>query len=404
MRTKSKMKTKELKNINVLIFFNSFWTSYSGGDHFLIQIFKRIRYSLNKIYCFTNKKGMTHIKNNVEDTTFFISYGFFDKFHIMISYILRTIKAFSCIKLKNIDLIYSSSDFFPDVLPAFIYKKFYPKTIWHQCIHLIYTDYKKVPGNKLRKIIARLLQRFSFLFAMSADIIIVVNSHDKEYLIKKGFKREKIVVIMPGVDVDYLSNLKISESIASYDGSYLARLHSSKGIYDLVEIWKIVVKKIPNAKLAVIGGGDENIILDLNKEIIRAGLQNNIILLGFKKNEVALKIVKSSKLFIFPSYQESFAIVIAEAMACKVPVIAWNLEAYEEIYQDNIFKISTGSVNLFADKVIDLFLNPSILEQKAKIGYEFIRKYNWDNVAKNYTEVLIRSLKLKDFLYNEPQN
>ncbi len=388
------MRNKSISDINVLILFNSF-RNYSGGDHFLIQLFKRIRSKFDNVYCISSEKAKYFIDQNVKNVNFITTNKIFDKLNMMISYIFRTIQALACLKLNNIDLIYTSSDFFPDVLPAFIYKKFHHKTIWHQCIFHIYPSYKSRSGNKIKNFIAQHLQRFSFLFIKSADIIININQQVREELIGIGFDSEKIIINTPGIDVNYLSNIESDKNTHSFDATFLGRIHSTKGIYDLVKIWKIVVDRFPQARLVIIGEGNIQTVSELNRLIINSKLENNIFILGYMENNDAFKIIKKSNMFLFPSHEEGFGIAIAEAMACRVPVISWHLKVYDEVYQDNIFKIPIGDINLFARKVIDLFSDRGATEQMTNKGFDFIKKYDWDIVVKNYFEVVVKSLRIK---------
>ncbi len=385
------MKSKTMSNINVLILFNSF-RNYSGGDHFLIQLFKRVRSKFNNVYCISNEKGKAFIDRDIKNVNFITTRNIFDKFNIMISYIFRTIQALSCLKLNSINLIYVSSDFFPDVLPAFIYKKIYPKSIWHQYIFHIYPSHKNRPGRKVKNFIAQYLQKFSFLFIKSADVIININQQVRAELIGIGFNSEKIIINTPGIDVNYLSNIEFDKNTPSFNATFLGRINPTKGIYDLIKIWEIVVGKFPQARLAIIGAGNMQITSKLNRLIIDSELTNNISILGFIESDDAFKIIKKSNMFLFPSHEEGFGIAIAEAMALRVPVIGWHLGVYDEVYRDTIFKIPIGDINSFAKKVIDLLSDHDAIKQMTNKGFDFIKKYDWDNITENYLKVAVKSL------------
>ena len=150
---------------NILIFSNTTSNSkvMSGGTQMFIQIFKRIRKEFGRVYCYTNLNNRNFIEKEINNVNFLFSNSIFDRFNIFFGYILKTFSAFSCLKLRGIDIIYSSSDFFPDVIPSFLYKIFYKKTKWYQCVFHIYVDWKKRPGNKVVNFIAQYLQKFSLL-------------------------------------------------------------------------------------------------------------------------------------------------------------------------------------------------------------------------------------------------
>src|SRR3989339_903905 len=214
--------------------------------------------------------------------------------------------------------LYASSDLFWEVIPAYFFKIKKSDIEWVQVIHHIYPNWKKRPGNKITSFFGYYLQRFSFwLISKKADKIIVVNKIVKENLVQMGFSENKIFVSSNGVDTDYFEN--IEKVKLEYDGIFLGRLSHSKGINDLIDIWNNVCRELPRAKIAIIGGGSEETKNFLMKKIASCGLQKNMDLLGFLEDRKAYSILKSGKVFLFPSHEEGWGIAIAEAMALGVP-------------------------------------------------------------------------------------
>lgn len=378
---------------NIIIFLNAFWNNgkgTTGGDQMLKEIFSRIRQNFDEVYCYTSNDGMNFLNEKIMQVQYKNNWQLLTSKSVLISYIARTIFALKCLSQKNIQIIYSGSDFFPDVIPAFLYKLLYPKTKWVQSIFHIYPNWQTRPGNKIRNLVGEYLQKFSFLLIKRADIIININNEVKRELISKGFTETKILINTPGIDANYLTNIQCDDTTPKYQAVYLGRLNPSKGIFDLVKIWQLVVNEIPSARLAIIGNGDENINSQLLKLITKANLTRNINLLGYLERDEAFRIIKNSDVFVFPSHEEGFAIAIAEAIACETPVIAWDLTVYNEIFEDHIIKIKKTDIPVFAKSVAEIILNPNIYADRITNAKKFIKKYNWEKIAKRHLEILTK--------------
>jgi len=388
-----------MKN-NIIIFLNAFWNNgngTTGGDQMLKQIFKRNKNQFNKIYCYTSLDGQKFLQSEIDNAKYITEWTFLYNKNLLINYILRTFKALNSCMVNDINIIYGGSDFFPDVVPAFLYKIIHPKTKWVQCIFHIYPKWNKRQGNKFKNFVGEYSQKISFLLIKKADQIININSQVTKELIRQGFDKNKINLNTPGIDFNHLSSLEIDKTTAKYNATFLGRLHASKGIFDLVKTWQIVTESIPDAKLAIIGGSNEKIKSELISEIIKNNLQNNIDILGHLPDDLPFKLIKNSDVFIFPSHEEGFAIAIAEALACETPIVAWNLPSYKETYGDLTTQVEENNINEFAKATIEILSKskPSniakptkISKSKPKLDKEFINKYDWDTVSKINLEIL----------------
>lgn len=284
-------------------------------------------------------------------------------------------------------IVYASSDLFWEVIPAFFFKIRKKNIKWIQAIYHIYPDWRTRPGNKAINFFGFCLQRFSLrLIKNKADKIVLINSLAKDDLKKLGFSEKKMIVSSVGIDSEYFENIAKAES--AYDGVFLARLSHSKGIFDLIEIWKNVCGELPEAKLAIIGGGSEKTKNTLSKKIRSYNMEKNVYLLGFLKDEKAHSILKSGKVFLFPSHEEGWGIAIAEAMACGLPVVSWDLPVYGEIFEKYIAQIEEDNIKYFAKKVIELLKNGGLRRETGQSGQNYIKKYSWDNVAEKEMEII----------------
>ena len=135
---------------------------------------------------------------------------------------------------------------------------------------------------------------------------------------------------------------------------FFARLVPEKGIFDLPAIWKKVREKMPKAKLVVIGRFDDEKIkrkfLSMTKDL---GIEYK----GFLPRDELLRTVAKAKVFVYPTYFDSFSLVMLESLALKTPVVAYDIPAIREIYGGlkAVNLVKNSDVNGMAQKIMDIY-------------------------------------------------
>jgi len=351
----------------------------AGGDTHIIEVSKKWNSLGHKVVVLTGNSGKLLL--NVVGARLEICQASMPFENVLsnrslgegILYILRPLRALFIKFKRRFDVIVTSSHYPVDVLTALFLHLRNPRSRIVVYLHGI-----SIPtDNMFRSLVSAVYNLLGLLISIRfAHLIFVINIPTREYLLRLGVERERIVITTNGVKTDEIAHLR-SEKI--FDACFLGRLVKSKGVYDLVSTWKIVCNKRPNARLVILGDGPEK--GRLKKLISEAGLEANITLFGFVFGNEKYKILKSSHMLIFPSYVESWGISIAEAMACGLPVVAYNLRVYKEIFDDNLVTVPLGDVDAMAKKVILLLENSSLANEIGEAGREFVKRYSWSKVA-----------------------
>jgi len=350
----------------------------------------------NKVHFLISKSGYKvaeeHIQKNPNPNKEIILYTtpFDDSKNMYLVYLFRIIKSILEIrKLKEKYDVVIAPNYLPQNMIPSLFLKRDAKLVVH---------FRNTPPslrkeylermNFLRRVISIMNWKFCVFLAKSFDLIFVVNRATREYFIEKGFAPEKVVVVNNGIPYKEIEDVEVENK--EYEGVFLGRLVWNKGIYDLVDIWKFVVERRPSTKLCIIGDGSER--EKLEKKIKEEGLEGNITLVGGAEGERKYGLMKKSKLFIYPSYYESWCVVIAEAMACGLPVIAYDLPIYAEIHNNYVFTVKIGDVEEIAKKVIDFLEREQDYREIIQKASIFVSKYNWEEVAKHQLLCIKKSL------------
>lgn len=191
--------------------------------------------------------------------------------------------------------------------------------------------------------------------------------------------------------------MKLMKSIQkkekTYDACFLGGLRPSKGLYDIVPVWKEVCSHKKDATLLLIGNIAPIYLSTLQDQLCKNGLSRNVILFGFVENfEEKIAYLKSSKLFFFPSHAEDFGIAILEAMACGLPVVAWDLPFYKNLFSEGMISAPIGDIEKCTNAIIELLMNSELYGTISNNAVEVASKYDWDKVAKQEM-LLIKGLQ-----------
>ena len=171
---------------------------------------------------------------------------------------------------------------------------------------------------KLAQIVLHSLRKWDYISSSRVDAFIANSSHVARR-IRKIYGREAHV-IYPPVDTDLFN---ISSDKQDYYITY-SRLVPYKKIDLIVEAFSSMQDK----KLIVIGNGPE-------MPIIKSKATKNIEILGYQSNERVKSLLSKAKAFIFAA-EEDFGIVMVEALAAGVPVIAFEKGASKEIIKEDV--------------------------------------------------------------------
>jgi glycosyltransferase involved in cell wall biosynthesis len=192
-------------------------------------------------------------------------------------------------------------------------------TPYHAVLHACYRD-SRVGSLAVARMIDT--HRRQGTWATKVDRFIVLTEFGKEKFIEAGFPSEKLMVKPNFINVE---DFEASSSVVRKNALFVGRISQEKGIRTLLEAWKNL--DIP---LRIIGDGP---LL----ELVNKTATKYVTVLGKKtQNEVAEEMVSAAFLVMPSEWYEGFPMVIVEAFARGLPVIASRLGAMGEIVEDNV--------------------------------------------------------------------
>jgi glycosyltransferase involved in cell wall biosynthesis len=369
---------------------NSGVLSISGGDMRLLEIIKNAHQV--DPYVLTTSNGQEFLKKYDQKVkkSYIIDH---DLTSGLVDNLKISFKSFffgkSGVQEFRHETVYSSCEHLYDVLPA-LRLKLFGKNKWYAVYHWV-EDYpwREKRGN------TPFLQRYAYwlnrafaglLIKLFADNILAVSDQTKHKLIDiKHIKSARVTAVYCGVEFSRINDITVkykNERASKYDAVFMKRLNYGKGVLDLLQIWESVVKLKPTAKLAIIGDGSDEVTKQVKNYITEHKLKNNIDLLGVIYDfDRKFRIINSSRIFLLPTHEENWAIVIGEAMACKVPVVVSRLKEIEPIWKDNVAWCDVGNIEQFSASTVGLLESQQKRDWLVDKANKFVKQYEWSKIA-----------------------
>jgi glycosyltransferase involved in cell wall biosynthesis len=163
---------------------------------------------------------------------------------------------------------------------------------------------------------------WDFLWYHTADrveLTMHVTSEQESREILARFPKLRMATIPNGVDVP--DGLNRTERNGELRLLFIGRLDPKKGIEALLKACRLVDLASP-WRLAIAGWGQPEYVSQLKEQIHALGLGGRVEMLGAVLSEQKKRLFECSDVALVPSYTENFAIVVAEALAHGVSVIA----------------------------------------------------------------------------------
>ena len=171
----------------------------------------------------------------------------------------------------------------------------------------------------------------------------------------------------------------------------VARMYARKRVADLLRAGAILTRRIPDARIRIVGQGPEwEAVKRLHAEL---GLGQSVALVGAVSRERLAEEYVNADCFCLPTVQEGFGIVFLEAMAAGLPVVACRVAAVPEVVLDGRTGLLTSPRDpaALAAAVESLLRRPEWARALGQGGRERAAEFTPERVAERFLEA-VRSL------------
>lgn len=258
-------------------------------------------------------------------------------------------------------------------------------TLYDQYVH-----YVPVPQDFAKEVAIK----YSTSFCNQCDHVIVPSSEVEEIL--KKHVRKPISVIPTGVPLHKFTGPQDDNWLRShYDIPqenkillFVGRLTKEKNLEFLIEAFAKVKQSLPNTTLVLTAQGPLEPDLKKLTKSLGLSLEREVIFTGALPFDTLVKVYYSSDLFVFSSVTETQGLVLIEAMAAGLPVVAVSAYGVLDMVDSGINGILTEcDQDEFSKAIIKVLSNPELYSEYQKNAISKANSLSSTNTAKKLNEV-----------------
>jgi phosphatidylinositol alpha-mannosyltransferase len=174
---------------------------------------------------------------------------------------------------------------------------------------------------------------------------------------------------------------------------FLGRLEKRKGLRYLLEAYSRLKWEWPNLRLIVVGGGDPD--PESHRIMSERNLQD-VVFTGAVSNEDRARYYKSADIYCSPATgNESFGIVLLEAMAAGAPIVASSIEGYAGVVTHGVdgLLVPPKDGAALAAAIEHLLADPGFRERLAENASRTVDEYRWERVARRVIDHYAASME-----------
>ena len=227
------------------------------------------------------------------------------------------------------------------------------------------------------------------------DAVITLSELGKTFFIRTtGMPASKVHVIPNGIDVDRFAaarNQRAKQRQMLHVEAdtimllLVGRIDPLKGQLEFIRSLPSIIDKFPKVRAYIVGEPTHGEWADYHEElkqtVQKLNLNNHVVFAGYQAD--VAQWYAAADLFVMPSYRETFGLVLLEAMASGVPVIATDSGAPPEILRDGQYGllVKPKSADAIAKGVLHLLSHPEQMQQFRQAGINFVRSQYSLNVV-----------------------
>ena len=168
---------------------------------------------------------------------------------------------------------------------------------------------------------------------------------------------------------------------------YVGAWSPHKGYAEAMDVIAAIAEGGLPHRLRIVGAQDDWTAARVNELVAASARPDRVDVVGWVDDLVAL--YRGASALVFTSRADGFGLPPLEAMACGVPVVAFDNTSVAEVLDGAGILVEDGDVTAFADALRSVLSDTARREEMVAAGVERAAQFRWDDTIARYHEILL---------------
>lgn len=211
----------------------------------------------------------------------------------------------------------------------------------------------------------------------------------RDELLEIGVARENITIILCGLNQKPLKKIwKEKENVPTF--VFVSRVVKMKGIEDVIRSFKVILSRLNNANLWIVGDGSKDYISHLKKLVSDNSLEKKVTFFGYVDDEKKISLLKKAHLLLHASIKEGWGLVVVEAASQSTPSVVYNVAGLRDSVRNGKtgIVVSKNDPETLATEAIGLLSNEKKYKTMQENCLAWASELRWEKFTHESIELL----------------
>lgn len=259
----------------------------------------------------------------------------------------------------------------------------------------------KLVSNPILSKITYLMEKFVY---SKVDLILTANPKLSDYVVRLGASRKRVRLLPLGVDTNLFkpnidaNGLRHEWGLNGQVVMFIGTLPVFSGLDTFIPKFKYVLKEFPDAKLMIVGDGEQRSLLE--GIIATSGLEDSVIIAGLQPHESIPQYINLADVCIstFPvsgATKDAYPTKVMQYMACGKPVVSTPLLGLKSMIsgEEQGILYATGGME---GEIISLLKDDERRQRMGQAALDYAKKtHRYDNIVRQLETILYECCPIK---------